>query len=492
MQESDDKTHNEIANTYAPVVSVLGHVDHGKTTLLDFVRKSNAAAGEVGGITQRIGASEIMVDQEGKKRKITFIDTPGHEAFSNMRTQGVTAADIGVLVVAADDGVMPQTQESIRTLKEAEVPYVVALTKADLPTANTDKVKQQLLKEGVALEGYGGDVPYIAVSAKTGERMSELLDLILLVYDLSQLRKDESVAFFGVIIESVLDRKKGSLATVVVKAGTLLQGQKIFNQKGEIGKARALISASGKNAEQARPGDAVEIIGMKEIVSTGTIVYNEPPKQGKPVPVKVAPALQQEDLRAMFFAEKKNTIQIILKTEGKGEMEAIKNALPDRIEIAYEGQGDINVSDVLLAKDLKAIVIGFNNSITKEARMLADTERIFYRVYNLIYELLDEVGEVVGDMVRQESEVVLGKGSVLASFGEGEERIMGIRVNEGKLSVNDTVKIVRDEKELGKSYINSLKRGRQAVKEVGKGMECGVQLVPFIDFRPGDVIISYR
>src|SRR3989304_773164 len=264
------------ANEFAPVVSVLGHVDHGKTSLLDKIRETQIAAKEHGGITQKIGASQIEIKHEGKLRKITFIDTPGHEAFSNMRSQGVNTADIALLIIAADDGIKPQTRESIEKIKEAATPYIVVFTKIDIETANIERVKQEIIKEGILLEGLGGDVPYIGVSAKTGEKIQDLLDLIILVYDLSGVKKDKNADFTGVVVDAKQDMRRGVVATVVIKSGTLKIADKIFSHGYDMGKVKAIIDTFGKNTREAAPGDAVEVLGLSNIVPSGTVLVDKP------------------------------------------------------------------------------------------------------------------------------------------------------------------------------------------------------------------------
>ncbi|OGH38868.1 MAG: hypothetical protein A2905_04265 [Candidatus Levybacteria bacterium RIFCSPLOWO2_01_FULL_36_10] len=483
-------------NVFPPVVSVLGHVDHGKTSLLDAIRKTNIASREKGGITQKIGASEVEIEHEGETRKITFIDTPGHEAFDNMRARGVLVSDLVLLLVASDDGVMPQTKESIKKVTEAKVPFIVVITKVDLPNINIEKVKQQINKEGVLLEGLGGDVPYIGVSSKTGEKIKDLLDLIVLVYDINQVKKDENADFLGLVIESKLDRKKGAVATVIVKNGKIQTADKVFSlENKEVGKVRALIDAFGKNIPVATPGKAVEILGIRDILPTGSVLYNTQQKEIMPKVSNAILPVQQStaDLVKLLFKDDESTLRIVLKTQTKGEVEAIKNSLPEkRVEVVFEGQGDVSISDVLLAKDFGAIIVGFNNEITREAKSLAESEHIFYKIYSIIYELLDEVKEAVEALLRGEQEEILGKANILASFDSQEGKILGLRVIEGRLALSDKVKVTRGKKEIGRSKLVSLRRGKQEVKEAGRNIECGAMIAPFIDFLIGDVISSYK
>lgn len=482
-------TQNAI-NLYPPVVSVLGHVDHGKTSLLDAIRKTNVVLKEKGGITQKIGASSIETPHEGKKRKITFIDTPGHDAFANMRSQGVFAADIVLLVVDASDEVKPQTRESIKKILESKLPYIVVFTKIDLPTANIVLVQNQLLKEGVLLEGLGGDTPFIGVSAKTGEKIKDLLDLILLVYDIGAQTKNEQEEFKGIVIESKLEKGKGYAATVIVKSGKLSIGDFIYSQE-EVGKVKNLIGPDGLTRKVALPGDAVEVLGAREVMAIGTILVNK-----KVIKKAIDAPVAKEKLvfnPAEFFKDSsKSILRIILKTEGTGEMEAIKAALPKEVEIISEGQGEILPSDILLAKDMEAVIIGFNTGITKEAKILAESNNTVYKIYGIIYELIDEIKDFVNAAILVAKEEVTGKATVIASFDIAGTRILGVRVQDKNLKIGDKVKIMRGLKLIGKGKIASIKRGKEDVREVAKGLECGLIILPVIDFSKGDVVLSYN
>lgn len=484
-----DTTKNVIANSFPPVVSVLGHVDHGKTTLLDSFRKTNVANGEAGGITQSIGASQIEIDHEGKKRDITFIDTPGHEAFSNMRSHGVSASDVVLLIVAADDGVMPQTKESIEKIKASKLPFIAVITKIDAPGVQIEKVKQQLLKEEILLEGLGGDVPYIGVSAKTGEKIRDLLELILIVYDVSDIKKSEKNDFLGVVIEAKIDKRRGVLASVVVKEGKLSVGQKIYQGQKEVGKVRALVDTYGKNVKEAIPGDAIEILGIVEVLSAGSLLFTKPTAEEKIVSaalIERAPA----DLMQLLAREQEERVKVILKTQTSGEFEAVSANLPKDVEVAFEGRGDINVSDILMARDFNAIVVGFNVSIEKQAKTLAENQNTFYRTYSIIYNLIDELNDAVLLLQEKAQRKIHGKAQILATFEGKEGTILGVKVQEGKLSKGDKIVVTRGATETPEAKIISLKQGKQDVKEVGKGNECGIMLEPLVDFTVGDMIIS--
>ena len=478
--------------SYPPVVSVLGHVDHGKTTLLDAIRKSSIASRETGGITQKIGASQIEIQHEGKKRFITFIDTPGHEAFANMRSQGVNAADVVLLIVASDDGIMPQTRESIQKILEAKLPYIVVLTKSDVEGANPDRIKKQLLAEQVMLEGLGGDVPCISVSAKTGEHMQDLLDLIVLVYDMSQGKKDEKADFLAVVIDAKLDKRRGIVASLVIKQGTIATGDMIFVHGKPIGKVRALVDTQARQVKNALPGDAVEMLGLTEVLPAGTPLFTKAMSMLPQVKPQEALSVSPLNSLADFFNDQNpETLPIILKTETSGELEAIKDSLPDRVVVIFEGQGEIGIADVMLAKDSKAIVLGFNVVIAKEAKSLADSEHIFYRTYSIIYELLAEVNDAVKGLITDIKERILGKGIVVARFEGTKDVILGVRVDEGRLALKDKVRIMRKDVETGTSVIVSLKKNKGDVKDVPKNNECGVVISPEVDFQVGDAIIAY-
>lgn len=486
MEKSTEST----ISVYSPVVSVLGHVDHGKTSLLDRIRQSDIASGERGGITQRIGASSIEVPHEGKHRRITFIDTPGHEAFANMRSQGVTAADIALLIVASDDGVMPQTRESIEKIRESKIPFIVVFTKMDTEGANIERAKQQVAQEGVLLEGLGGDVPFISVSSKTGQNITELLDLIILIYDLSGTIKDAAKPFFGVVIESLLDKRRGVVTSLIIKQGSIKVGEKLYRFEKEVGKTKALYDTHLKPIKEAVAGDAIEIFGLTEVLDAGSLLFTT--EQEQEAIVKEAKLGPKKMDASSFFAVQQTEVSVIIKTQTAGELEAIKQSLPEDVTILSEGQGDIAVSDILMAKDFSAIVVGFNVSVAKDARVLAENEGVFYRTYSIIYELLDELSDAASLLQEERREKVLGKASILASFQGTAEEILGLRVDEGRLRLGDTVRVERGDQIIGESTIATLKRLKEDVKEVGKNQECGATLSTPVDFRPGDVLISYR
>lgn len=484
-----DKKTSKIAKTssiyFPPVVAVLGHVDHGKTSLLDAMRKTNIATKEHGGITQSIGASFV----EG----ITFIDTPGHEAFSKMRHRGATAADIGLLVISSVDGIMPQTKESIQLLQNAKVPFIVVLTKADLPDKNREKIKQQLIKENVVLEGYGGDIPVIEVSAKAQTNIKELLDLILLVWDVhmsTQKKEDlpsKDKPFRAIIIESKLDQKSGVKATIVVKNGNLMIRDELVSNDSTA-KVKALINTDGKQVKQALAGDAVEILGFEKTPSVGSIVLKK-----QDAVISSAPSPANTALAKVGYpGEQEEGLSIVLCADTLGSLEAVTNALPPQISVISQKTGEINPSDILLAKSTGALLIGFAAKVKPEVLNLARIERVIVKNYFIIYELLDELKDVLEGKKELAQEELLGKAKIMARFPFEKTEVLGISVLEGRAAKGDRARLIRKEEILGESHVSSVRQGKQTVSKVEKGQEAGITLSPFLDFTIGDVLLLVR
>ena len=472
---------------YPPVVVVLGHVDHGKTTLLDAVRKTNVAQKEHGGITQKIGASTVEVLHEGIKRKITFVDTPGHEAFSKMRSRGAQVADIGVLVVSATDGVMPQTKESIKLLLDAKIPYVVALTKSDLPEKNPEKIKQQLLKEGIMLEKLGGNVPVIEVSAKTNKNIKELLELILLTLEIEKqqevLDKNEKGEFRAIIIESKLDLRAGPKATIVVKNGIISVKEELLCE-GIEGKTRAFINDKGEHLTSATIGDAVEILGFEKVPPVGGIVLKKSETSIKKV----------ENLPLTPFVRKEIEefpLSVIIGADTQGSLEAIVNSLPKNINIISQKTGEITPADVLLAKSVNAIILGFNLKLKNDVLRFASLEKVLLKNYAIIYELIDEIKDALEGKELSLEEKIFGKAKILASFPFEKTQVLGVIVLEGRIAKGDRVRLLRDKDIIGESYLSSLRQGKNSISKVEKGQEAGAILAPFLDFTIGDMLVCH-
>lgn len=486
------KTKPQESSHRPPIVAVLGHVDHGKTSLLDAIRKSDVAGGEFGGITQSIGAYQIT--SEGKV--ITFIDTPGHEAFAKMRSRGANVADIALLVVAADDSVMPQTKESIDQIKAAGVTMVVVANKIDLPTANIDKVKQDLAKAGVQVEGFGGDVPIVGVSAKAKTGLKELLELIGLIAQMKELKSEPQAPLESIVIETRIDKGKGLIATILVKKGTLVYAKNLFEGPKQVARVRAMFDESGKSVLKALPSQPVEVLGFTSLPQIGSILTEEaftPVSSAEPAPKVAAPDFTRDlpDWLKPVSEQEKEKLNVILRADTSGSLEAITASLGQRVRLIGSNVGDITEADVLMARGAKAFIVGFNVKCPASVVKLAQAEKVIYRTYNIIYELLDEVAEVVSGMkevLTQERE--LGVGKIIAEFPFEKTRIAGTRVISGRLARGDSVKIIRDEAEIGRAKIKSIRKGKEETTKMEVGSECGILLDHTVAFELNDGIIA--
>jgi len=478
--------------SFPPVVAVLGHVDHGKTTLLDAIRKTSIADREHGGITQKIGASAVEIVHEGKPRWITFIDTPGHEAFGKMRGRGAQAADIALLIVAATEGIKPQTKESIEVLKATQTPFIVVLTKADLPTKNPEKVKQELLKEEIMLESYGGDVPSIEVSAKAGTNIKELLDLILLMFDMHKApdyaeKISASASFKAIIIEAKLDPKAGAKATAVIKNGSI-HPRDMLSIDGHVFKVRSILNDQGKQLQEAVVGQAVEILGFEQVPSVGGVIV--PEAEAKPIVEAEAKELKRE-LVYNRVTEEETGISVILVADTQGSLEAIINALPSEIKLISKKTGEVSEADVILAKSTGSIVLSFNTRIKPEVTRLAFNEKVLVRNYTIIYELLDELKDALEGKLQAQMEQIFGRAKILAKFPFEKTFAYGVRVEEGRLARGDRIRIMRGEEVVGEGSFVSLRIAKNPTSKVEKGHEAGVVISPALDIQVGDVIIAH-
>jgi len=463
------------------VVTVMGHIDHGKTTLLSKIREQDLTRKEFGGITQHIGAYQIK--HQGKQ--ITFIDTPGHVAFSKMRARGTEVTDLVVLVVDATAGVMPQTRESLEHIKSAKVPLLVAINKMDLPQANPKKVKEQLQKEGIIVEELGGDVVCVEISAKTGKGINDLLDLILLMSEMEELKADPNGPLEAMIIESKLDSRRGPLATVLIKNGTLRIGDGI-KAENFVGKVKAMFDENGIRVEIAGPSQPVEVLGFKELPKVGSLVRG---MEGKPdLPAATESTKERKDIEILEKTERK--LKIILKSDVWGTLEAIVGSLPQGIQVVSQEVGDINESDVLLAATTSAQILGFNVRIPSAVAKLASTERVKIKSYNIIYELLDDIKKQVSKP--RVVEEILGEAEIIAEFEMKREKIAGCRGKEGRVAKNDKIHLKRGETILGDLRIKSMKKRKEDIAEARKGEEFGAVFTPSLDFKIGDVIIAYN
>ncbi len=484
-----------------PVVTVMGHVDHGKTTLLDAIRKTNVIAQEAGAITQHIGAYQTVVTG----RKITFLDTPGHEAFTAMRARGAQATDIVVLVVAADDGIMPQTLEAIDHAKAAKVQIVVAINKIDKANANPDRIKQQLADAGLVIEEWGGDVVCVPISAKQGRGISDLLENLFLVADISELKADPYGTARGVVIEAKLDKSKGALATLLVQNGTLRHGNIVV--AGTVwGKVRAMFNDKGKPVNKAGPSTPIEILGINGVPRAGdsfSVATSERQARNMASKQENQFADAMSSLSAISSQISKGEIKelnIVLRTDVNGSIEPIKESIEQlsteevKTNVIHAASGSITENDILLASASKGIVIGFNTNPTPGAQRLAEVEKVAIRHYDIIYRLEEDVGSAIKGMLEPTyADVFEGRAEIRAVFDLGKQKkIAGAYINEGKVRRNSKVKLMRQNKLVVESSISSLKRFKEVVTEVLAGFECGIGIDNFYDMQVGDIIEFYR
>lgn len=490
-----------------PIVTVMGHVDHGKTTLLDYIRKTNVTAREFGGITQHIGAS--VVEHNGKK--IVFLDTPGHEAFTSMRARGAQVTDIVVLIVAADDGVMPQTIEALNHAKAANTPIIVAINKIDKPSAKPDRVKQQLADLGLIPEEWGGDTIMVEISAKTGLNVDQLLEMILLVAEMNELVADYEATPQGVVIEAELDKGKGPVANVIVQQGTLRRGD-ILLFETTWGRVRAMMDHLGRNVDEVTPSLPAKILGLEDVPQAGERFikvdderaareaveqYMEKKRQQEMQAVK---RTSLEELFEQMEKGEKPVVRMILKSDVQGTLEAIKSSLMRLaveevgIEVVHEGVGRITESDVMLADASNAIIIGFNVRPDGNAKKLAEQKGIQIRLYRTIYDVIDDVKAAVEGMLAPKlKEQILGEAEVRAVFKVPKVgQIAGCYVREGVIKRNAKARVIRDGVVIWEGSLLSLKRFKDDVREVNAGYECGIGLAGFQDLREGDIIEAFE
>ena len=491
----------------APVVSIMGHVDHGKTTLLDSIRasKHKIVATEVGGITQSIGAYTVYLD-DAESKKIVFVDTPGHEAFTEMRARGAKATDIAILVVAADDGIMPQTIEAINHAKAAEVPIIVAVNKCDKPSADPDRILQQLTEHGLVPEAWGGDTIAVKVSALMGDGIDELLEYVLLVAEVQDLKANPKAEASGVVIEANLDKGKGPVATLLVQNGTLRVGNCIVVGTA-CGRVRALLSDSGERIQKAEPSTPVEILGLTEVPNAGDyfeVVQNE--KEMKSIIDKRKERERNKRLDAMLPAhmrresgaadEGATQLNLIIKANTHGSAEAVAQAIAqfesDEIitKIIHVGVGDISEADVMLASASNAMILGFTVKEDANALAAAEREGVSIKKYDIIYQILEDIEKTMVSLLSPEvKEIETGTVEIRQIFTIGKiTKIAGCYVTEGKIHRNNTATIYRNKKEIFKGSVDQLKRFKDDVKEVAQGFECGISFVKFNDIQEGDIV----
>jgi len=492
--------------TRPPVVTILGHVDHGKTSLLDSIKNSKVADKEVGGITQHIGAYQV----ESNGNPITFLDTPGHAAFTAIRARGARVTDIAVLVVAADDGIMPQTLEAINHAKAAEVPIIVAINKMDLPGADPEKVKRQLSEQELLVEDWGGDVISVDVSAKTGAGIDNLLENLLLVAEIGELRANPNKSAYGVVIEAKLDRKRGPSTTVLIQDGTLSVGDFIV-AGASYGRVKAMFDDLGKPLQAVLPGCPAEVLGFGSVPEAGdqlVVTTNEREGRAKAEESSKSRNPQSGQNRALTLEEVVNQtdtdeikeLNLVVKADVQGSVEAVRSALEKlvdedvKVRILHTGSGAVTESDILLASASEAIVISFSIGSEPSAERLADRMGVEIRHYNIIYQLIDDVEKALHGMLDPVyTEVIVGRAEIREVFeGRRGTQIAGCRVIEGRMIRSGDVRVIRDGQKVEDGVINSLRHFREEVNEMNAGTECGIVIQGFNDFKEGDILEVHR
>lgn len=451
-----------------PIVVVLGHVDHGKTSLLDYIRKTSVTKKEAGGITQSIGAS-VTKTHDGKD--ITFIDTPGHALFSAMRSRGVNFADIAILVVAADDGVQPQTLEAVKLLQESKIPFIVAITKIDLVTANVENVLQQLEKERVYFEKRGGDISYIGVSSKTGSGINELLDLISLVSELTGTKGNAEGLLEGYVLETAKD-KRGLLSSLVIKNGKIKVGDIIFASSVKA-KIKGLFDAEQKPVKEISAGYPAQILGFSDLPEVGSRITSKPVE--KPIP-----------LRQDFAGRAELKIKIYLKARTAGSLEALLANIPAGVQVIGSGVGDLIESDIFLAKAAGAEIFLFEAKFASLIRKLAEMEGVKIERFEIVYDLIERLKELLD----VDKEIILGEAQIIASFPFDKRKVAGVKVSQGKIKKSDKLKLTRNTKDVGFVKIISLRKQKDEVPELKQGEEGGILFEPQLDFQIADMLLS--
>ncbi|MYC28561.1 MAG: translation initiation factor IF-2 [Chloroflexi bacterium] len=489
-----------------PVVTILGHVDHGKTSLLDSIRNAHVADREVGGITQHIGAYQV----EYSGQRITFLDTPGHEAFTSIRSRGARVTDIAVLVVAADDGIMPQTEEAIDHAKAAEVPIVVAINKMDLPGADPERVKRQLSQHNLLVEDWGGDIISVPVSARTGDGIDELLENLLIVAEISELKANPSRSASGVVIEAKLDRKRGPMATVLVQSGTLGVGDFVIAGTAW-GRVKAINNDRGRAVKGVLPGEPAELLGFGSLPEAGdlmAVMPNERTVRGLAHDRERAKSSQQSQVRALTLEEVVKQIDagdikelnLVLKADVQGSVEAVRQSLERlteaeaRVRILHAGSGNVTESDVLLASASEAIIVGFAVGNEIGVERVAERMGVEIRHYSIIYQMIDDVEQALHGMLEPTfTDIVLGEAEVREIFpARRNVKIAGCRVTNGRIPRGSAIRILRDGELLEETSIASLRHFRDEVNEITNGMDCGILLEDYNDFEIGDILQAHR
>lgn len=516
LAQNKHKAPGGVAQPRPPVVTIMGHVDHGKTTLLDAIRKTNVVEGEFGGITQHIGAYQVEIEHNGEKRKITFLDTPGHEAFTEMRARGASVTDIVILVVAADDGIMQQTVEAINHAQAANVPIIVAINKIDKPDARPDRIKQQLTEHNLVVEEYGGDVIAVPVSAKTGESIPDLLEYILLVADVQELKADVSGHATGAIVEAKVEPGRGPVATILVQSGTLRVGDSLVAGLA-YGKVRAMTNDRGERLQKATPATPVEVLGLNGAPNAGDVVEvvkNDKDartiaerRQQKQRTTRLDAGAARITLDDLFRQAKEGVIKdmnLIVKADVQGSVEAVVGQLNKveenktesevRLSIKHSGVGNISEADIYLASATNAIVIGFNVRVDAGAQRAAERDGVDVRLYNIIYSLVEDIEKAMkGLLTPIYEEVALGKAEVRQVFKTPRGiYIAGCYVTDGKLVRGSEMRVRRGREILFTGKNDTLRHIKDDVREMAQGFECGLTIQDWTDYQVGDIIECFE
>ncbi len=468
-----------------PIVAVMGHIDHGKTSLLDKIRSTNTWKKEIGGITQHIGAYQAAVKQkDGQERLITFIDTPGHAAFINMRARGAQATDMVVLVVAATEGIMAQTKECLRHIREADLPFIVAMNKIDLAGSQPDKLKGQLVEMGYTPEEYGGQISVIPVSAKTGEGIDDLLEMILLNAEIMELKSEPDAPLEAIVIESKVDKRRGPLASAIVKKGSLKTSDQVYAES-ITGKIKALLDYTGQNIKVAVPGTPVEILGFSQVPPVGSLITNQVRE--------TKTEIQKVDTSVLSVEEESPKLPVIIKADTEGTLEALLGSFTDDVLVIFSGVGAVTDSDVFMAQASGAQIFAFDVKTPPFIQKLAGNNKVRIMESRVIYELIDDIQAQVLKLLEPTiDETILGEGTIIAEFKINKVRIAGVDVTRGEIAKGTLIHLKRNGKIIKDTQVDSLKQGKEDVDRVKMGNSCGITFKPYVDFKENDVIISYN
>lgn len=481
-------TQNTSQNQFRPpIVAFMGHIDHGKTSLLDKIRSTNTWRQEVGGITQHISSYQAVVPQKsGPDKLITFVDTPGHAAFCNMRSRGSQITDIVVLVIAASEGIMAQTKECIELIKKSDTPVIVALNKIDLPNANPQMAKGQLVEAGLTPEEYGGQIPVVPVSAKTGEGIKELLDSILLHADVMELKAKPNAPLSAAIIESKLDKRRGPVALAIVSQGTLKLGDTVYVGDTSV-RVKALNDTSNQPLKAALPSTPVEILGFPSPPPVGSIITSTSQEVAAPTKPSLPQSPQPES------DEEAVSLPVVIKADVEGTLEALLASFSSEVNVIQSGVGPVTDNDIFLAQEAGATIYAFDVPVPKQISRLAENEGVSIFSSRIIYEIIEDIqSKVLKLMEPTIDEDILGEGTIKAEFNINKVRIAGVVCTKGELSKGDTIHLKRDNKIIKDTKIEGIRRGKEEVDKVKVGNDCGMTFRPYVDFRENDVIISYK